>query len=186
MSFYYLYQPEAYFTTYLDKTFPSHHLPFEKSRHKLGHFMKSIGEGWDDSLRKPQADVRETVDKYHIDVELPGLETKEHLKLKWTSARTLLIEAELTRPKIEGQEGESLQMEKGKEQEVEESLENTVHLTVKERYVGPAIRAFDFPVDVEREGLEAVLKFGLLRIVVPKMEHGKAKENHIEVKHAGL
>ncbi|OAP60668.1 hypothetical protein AYL99_05670 [Fonsecaea erecta] len=61
------------------------------------------------------------------------------------------------------------------------------HLTVHERQVGEMIRAFNFPVDVDRDRTHAKLDAGLLRIVVPKiMEHGEAQHIHVPIHFTSL
>ncbi|KIW95316.1 uncharacterized protein Z519_03900 [Cladophialophora bantiana CBS 173.52] len=61
------------------------------------------------------------------------------------------------------------------------------HLTVHERQVGEMIRAYNFPVDVDRDNTHAKLDAGLLRIVVPKvMEHGEARHIHVPIKIAPI
>ncbi|KIW67290.1 hypothetical protein PV04_06555 [Phialophora macrospora] len=56
------------------------------------------------------------------------------------------------------------------------------HLTVHERLVGEMIRAYSFPVDVDRDATHAKLEAGILRVVVPKVvhEHPVAKEGEEE------
>ncbi|KIW85648.1 hypothetical protein Z517_01040 [Fonsecaea pedrosoi CBS 271.37] len=56
------------------------------------------------------------------------------------------------------------------------------HLTLSERQIGEMVRAFNFPVDVDRDNTHAKLDAGLLRIVVPKVtEHGEAKHIHVPI-----
>merc|ERR1712000_423650 len=55
------------------------------------------------------------------------------------------------------------------------------HLTVHERQIGDMMRAFNFPVDVDRDNTHAKLDAGLLRVTVPKVMHGDAKLRHIPV-----
>ncbi|KAG9781085.1 hypothetical protein KCU88_g3530, partial [Aureobasidium melanogenum] len=55
------------------------------------------------------------------------------------------------------------------------------HLTVHERQIGDLMRAFNFPVDVDRDNTHAKLDAGLLRIVVPKLEHDHAQPVHVPI-----
>jgi len=55
------------------------------------------------------------------------------------------------------------------------------HLTLHERQVGEIVRAFNFPVDVDRDNTHAKLDAGLLKLVIPKLEHGKAELIHLPV-----
>jgi len=50
------------------------------------------------------------------------------------------------------------------------------HLTVHERLIGEMVRAYSFPVDVDRDNTHAKLDAGLLVIVVPKIVHAAAEE----------
>jgi HSP20 family molecular chaperone IbpA len=57
------------------------------------------------------------------------------------------------------------------------------HLTIHERLVGEMIRAYSFPVDVDRDSTHAKLEAGILRVVVPKVVHEQpatAKEGEEE------
>ncbi|KAF2421469.1 HSP20-like chaperone [Tothia fuscella] len=172
MSYYY-YTPPPFQTTFIDKSFPQRHWPLDNTRHK------------------PRADVRETVQGFYIDVELPGLGAKEELKLNWTNNRTLLIDATLKRPEIsiEGQSPKIDVNQAATQTEDEtgalkaQTVQHSVHQTIKERHMGTYSRAFFFGVEVVHETLEASLKYGLLRISVQKSpeEHKELKE--IQVKH---
>jgi HSP20 family molecular chaperone IbpA len=63
----------------------------------------------------------------------------------------------------------------------ESAAKKEPHLTVDERQIGDMMRAFNFPVDVDRDNTHAKLDAGLLRVTVPKMMHGDAKVRHIPV-----
>lgn len=56
------------------------------------------------------------------------------------------------------------------------------HLTVHERHIGELLRAFNFPVDVDRDNTHAKLDAGLLRIIVPKVEHELTDHVHVPVR----
>jgi len=55
------------------------------------------------------------------------------------------------------------------------------HLTLHERLVGELMRAFNFPVDVDRDNTHAKLDAGLLRVVVPKLVVEQAEHAHLPV-----
>jgi len=57
------------------------------------------------------------------------------------------------------------------------------HLTVHERLVGEVLRAFNFPVDVDRDNTHAKLDAGLLRVIIPKVEHEQVEHVHVPVHH---
>lgn len=150
----------------------------------------------------PRSDIRETEHAFYIDVELPGVDSKEHLKLEWTSRRTLFLEARIRRSNttIEGAEiaqdvtssAEDKADENGlyklrSEAELQaESSKHAVHLTAAERKVGLLSRAFDFPVDVDRDAMKAKIQYGVLRIEVQKKESEKVEKKTVDVEHGGV
>lgn len=97
---------EPYPTTYLDETYPepgSHQLrvPFPYWSHKFSKWLHDK----DADVHNPKADVRETASKFYIEVELPGLEHKSDLVLKWLSTRSILVSCDLRRKSIEEEKG---------------------------------------------------------------------------------
>ncbi|KAK4938842.1 hypothetical protein LTR10_020748 [Elasticomyces elasticus] len=60
-------------------------------------------------------------------------------------------------------------------------IKKEAHLTVHERPIGDVMRAFSFPVDVDRDETHAKLDAGLLKIIVPKSVHGKPEDSHVQV-----
>ena len=99
MEFYYNYPPAPpYAVTYLHNSFPEHHHLFEHTRQRIG---AAYGHSHQNDIYNPHIDVRETEEKYYIDIELPGLQSKEALSLTWINGRTLLMPATISRPQIE-------------------------------------------------------------------------------------
>jgi len=90
---YYWTIPEDNNTVFLQHTYPEHHHHFPHARHALADLTHNFLK---DSIPAPRADVRETREAFYIDVELPGIECREQIKLKWTNSRTLVLEAEKT------------------------------------------------------------------------------------------
>jgi hypothetical protein len=109
MSFYYVYPPSlGYPYTHVPQTFPEHHWPLEHSRNKVGHALHDffVAEpGSENHL--PRADIRETPDKYSIDIELPGLEKIDKTAIKWTHAWALTVCTDIDRPDIKEGEAQS-------------------------------------------------------------------------------
>jgi HSP20 family molecular chaperone IbpA len=147
---------------------------------------------------------------YYIDIELPGVECKDQIKLKWTNSRTLFLEVEKTsRAIVEDADGKPVPKQAGKEppatepthgtevQETGEGIqtatkkkdepEHAVHHIIKERELGRLKRAFNFPVAVDREGMTAKLHHGILEITLAKndedepIKHEVSVEQHTEV-----
>jgi HSP20 family molecular chaperone IbpA len=185
MAYFTPYPPDMYFTTYLHQSFPEHHYPFEVTRHKMGNFIKSFQS--EVPWQVPRADVSETKDAFFIDVELPGLENTEKLKLKWTNSRTLLVDADLDKPALltTGSSTTTEAEEQGaKPINPDKEYTNNapaIHVTVHERWHGHVVRAFFFPVDVDHSAIKTQLKAGVLRLMVPKTGETKDVKNEIKV-----
>ena len=104
-----LYVPDPWQTTWVPRHFPEHHYPFEHTRHALshglsqvGHELSQIGHDFLDGVSyrpvlSPRIDTQESQKAFYIDVELPGLESEEKMKLRWISSRTLLVKAVVER-----------------------------------------------------------------------------------------
>jgi len=116
-------------------------------------FAKRFSEEW-----LPSVDVSETKDKVLIKAELPGLEPNDvNVSI---SGNILTIKGE-----------------KKKEQE-----EQDVHHHAVERYHGSFQRAFQLPVDIKTDKVEASFDKGVLTVSLPKAEEAKKKEIEIKVK----
>ena len=104
----------------------------------------------------PVADVYEIDDAYVISVDLPGVKQEE------------------VRLSIEGNEltftGERLYVE---------PAGGKIHKV--ERTYGTFQRSFQLPLNVNREGIKASLKEGVLTLRLPKKEEGQHKAINIEV-----
>jgi HSP20 family protein len=135
-------------------------------------------------MHTPRIDVRETVARFYIDIELPGLESKENLTVSWANRRTLLVNATITRSAVEEESAKETNG-KGAASAEKESSKNVVHLLVQERQIGQYHRAFSLPVDIDHEALVAKLQFGVLRITLTKEKQEQVKEKAIEVEHTG-
>lgn len=193
MSFVFVYpQDSQYVTTPLNTTFPQTHWPLQDTIHKVGHAVHGIVHPHDaPDIRTPSADVRETVKNYYIDVELPGVGSKDELSLTWTSGRTLLVEATIKRPEIP----EDVEVKKVVTPSVSERAEaavfpekhhhtdRPVHFLARERRFGQYGRAFHIPYDIDHDKIQTSMKSGLLRIVVPKPEIAHKEPKKVEVKH---
>jgi len=203
MAFLYAYPDiDPYPTTYVAHTIPEkghhlHHVPLPYmvyKAHKMFHDK-------DQDLHQPRADLRETENAFYIEVELPGIREKSELRLRWTTLRSLLVKSSIHRPEIPETEhhGEApstapevttaTEPAKATEEappagtatKPKEPVKIEPHLTVHERQIGDHIRAFNFPVDVDRDKTTARLEAGLLRIIVPKVEHERIEHVHVPV-----
>jgi len=176
------YRRALYSTTMIDPSFPEHHLPLEHTRHRLGEATHAIGElfnPYDGNLvLEPRSDIRETTKKFYIDVELPGLRSRDSLKVKWINPRTLFIDATIERPKIE---------ETNEPVEPEGDVpkpEHAIHQTARERRIGRFGRAFHFGAEVEQETMVADMSSGLLSITVEKKPHEQKPAKSVDVNHS--
>jgi HSP20 family protein len=184
MAYIYLYPPERYTTTSVNRTFPEHHWPLENTRHKVGDAFHDFFRPYEQDIRTPHTDIRETVKKYYMEIELPGLNSKADYSLKWTGSRTLLVQAEIKRPEVE----EELALPPSEspvspESDPQQKPIHTVHFLTRERRIGTYARAFYFYADVDHDLLEAKLQHGILHIAVPKKEAEQKEAKHVEVKH---
>jgi len=201
-----LYVPDPWHTTWVPQHFPEHHYPLEHIRHALshgisqvGHELGQIGHDFLDTnpgphMLSPRIDTQESMKAFYIDVELPGLDSEDKMKLRWISLNTLLLKAFVERKGTPEDEVTSKEDDTGPTKELEEAVvaekspeiddkdqakssvekkEPAIYLTLCERRVGLYTRAFHFPVDVNHEKTTAGLKAGVLRITVPKVEEAK-------------
>ncbi|MBM3274521.1 MAG: Hsp20/alpha crystallin family protein [Candidatus Sericytochromatia bacterium] len=104
----------------------------------------------------PSADVFETGDTYSISLDLPGVK-QEDIRL--------------------GIEGNELTL--SGERPYQEPAGGKAHKV--ERSYGSFQRTFQLPVNVNREGIKASLKEGVLTLRLPKKEEVKPKTINIEV-----
>jgi HSP20 family protein len=102
--------------------------------------------------RVPAAEVIDTPQAYAITLELPGVD-KDSIDVKATD-RSLIVSAE-RRPRQEAGSGEG--------------SEGRGTLLSEVRY-GTWSRSFRFPGGIQREGLEAQYRDGLLTVNVPKAQ----------------
>lgn len=184
MSYIYSHDPNYHVTTPLNSSFPQFNWPGQQTFHKASHAVHNFVHPHDTpDLRTPNADVRETVKKYYIDIELPGVSSKDELSLTWTSTRTLLVEATIKRPEVpEEQSQDAASLEAGAE--AGKACEHKfVHFLARERKFGLYGRAFHLPFDIDHDKVETTMKSGLLRVVIPKPEIAHHEPKKVEVKH---
>ncbi|KAF2421471.1 HSP20-like chaperone [Tothia fuscella] len=175
-----VYGRAFYGTTTVDPSFPEHHWPLEHTRHRIGDATHAIGEFFTggDVLLDPASDIRETTKKFYIDVELPGLRSREALHVKWTNPRTLFVHARIERPKIAEID------ELVKAEDKTPKPEHAVHHLLHERRVGKFARSFYFEAEVDTETMVADMSGGLLSIVVEKKPHEQKPAKSVEVNHS--
>lgn len=94
-----------------------------------------------------RTDIKETDNKYLIDIDLPGYE-KENIKIEVENGY-LIINAKIDSNKEEKEEGKFVR---------------------QERYMGECSRSFYVGEDVEAEDIKASFRNGTLKLEVPKKE----------------
>ena len=94
-----------------------------------------------------KTDIRETDDKYLIDIDLPGYE-KENIKIEVENGY-LIVQAKTSTHKEEKEDGKFVR---------------------KERYIGECSRSFYIGDDIEIEDIKASFKNGTLKLEVAKKE----------------
>ena len=207
-----LYVPDPWQTTWVPRHFPEHHYPFEHARHAIshglslvGHELSQIGHDFLDGVSgppmlSPRIETQESNKAFYIDIELPGLENEDSMRLRWISSRTLLVKAVVERKPTpedevtpsEGYVGPTKEEAAavaqvpeiaGKDQvkSSEEKKEPAVYLTLSERHLGLYARAFNFPVDVDHGKTRAGLKAGVLRITVPRVQEADKVDKTVSV-----
>jgi len=120
-------------------------------------FLPAQLEG-DSTVWQPSVDIDETKDEYQVIAELPGL-TEKDVKIMLKD-KHLVISGE---KKVEA-----------------EKNENDYHFS--ERCYGKFERAFVLPTEVVADKVEAKVKDGILKIILPKSE--KVKPTEIAIKAA--
>ncbi len=122
-------------------------------------FDKTSGKGATESGSfLPATDIYSEDNNLVIETELPGVR-KEDVDIK-IEDNTLTIKGK-------------------KEFKKEDKGENYYRV---ERSYGSFSRSFMFPDNVEREGIKAEFKNGLLKLILPKKPEAKAKNIDIEIK----
>jgi HSP20 family molecular chaperone IbpA len=179
----------------IHETFPEHHLPLDQTGHKIGHAIKGWFAGVEGTgpMRTLHADIRETQQKFYVDVELPGLQKKD-LSVKWVNDATLLVTADIQRPNIEEVKEKQDDVAAGVHSTDQEKSNNgsigiaadhhgPIHLLSHGRHLGRCASSFFFTADIDHDTMEANLKDGLLRIQVNKKPHAQKPAREVEVKH---
>ena len=122
-----------------------HQHPFELLEQQLRAVERPASE------RVPAAEVHETNEAYVISLELPGVD-KASIDVKATD-RSLAINAERCQPSPE-----------------DPSAETKRSSLISEFRYGTWSRSFRFPGGIQREGLEAHYRDGLLTVTAPKAQ----------------
>ncbi|GFG22418.1 30 kDa heat shock protein [Aspergillus udagawae] len=123
--------------------FPS----LSRALNDLESFLNRPAGSHDVLGHSPRFDVRETKDNYRLDGELPGVDKKD-------------IEIELS--------DDNILTIKGRSERESTSEDPEQSWWCSERSVGEFRRSFRFPNDVDRDGIDASLKDGVLSITIPK------------------
>lgn len=106
----------------------------------------------------PRVDIVEVNGTYELTADLPGLK-KDDIKIEiHDNALTLRGEKKLE----------------------EEKKDKNYRLC--ERYFGEFVRTFTLPENVNKDGIEAEFKDGVLTVAIPKVEKPKPKQIEVKVK----
>lgn len=148
--------------------------PFESLHREIDRLFEDFGTGWPrlsfgrrelEPFRhfptmglSVATDVSETDKDYRITAELPGMDEKD-------------IEVTLSSGVL-GIKGE-------KKEEFEESKKDYYR---SERNFGSFQRSFRLPEDADPDHIEAILKKGVLTVVVPKTVDAQKKSRKVEIK----
>lgn len=111
-----------------------------------------------DRAYSPAVDVLETADAYEAFCDLPGMEIKD----------------------IDLSVADNVLTIKGEKRKQEKKPEASVYM--EELTSGRFQRTLSFPLAVEADRVEAVLKDGVLRVTLPKKEEAKPKQISVKAK----
>jgi HSP20 family protein len=106
----------------------------------------------------PRVDIVEQDGGYELVADLPGLK-KEDIKIEIEDNMLTL---------------------KGEKKIEEEKKDKNYRLS--ERYYGEFVRTFALPENVDRDGIVAEFKDGVLKLEIPKTEKAKPKQIEVKVK----
>jgi HSP20 family protein len=126
----------------------------------LGGFLGTAKMGEDTTLVRwaPRVDIVEVNGTYELTADLPGLK-KDDIKIE-IHDNVLTLRGE---KKLE-----------------EEKKDKNYRLC--ERYFGEFVRTFTLPENVNKDGIEAEFKDGVLTVAIPKVEKAKPKQIEVKVK----
>lgn len=141
---------------------------------------------------QPDVDLRDTADAYLLEVEVPGVKSKEQITVHWTTSRNLIIRGDVLRPddsKKEDQLKDQPEVDteahpvdaRISQDSTNKSNEHPPVLLVGERRIGPFRRIFNFPSDVDMNNLSVRLDAGLLIVRAPKKTPTHPKEVELSV-----
>lgn len=141
--------------------------PFKKTEDLFERMLKSFNEVFDQngistldgSFNSFRTDVRETVEGYFVEAELPGFE-KEDITID-VEENYLLIHA--------------------KRDEEKETKSKDDKILRQERRYGEFMRRF-YVDNINEDQIKAKLENGVLKIEIPKLEPTKPPRKRIEVK----
>lgn len=148
----------------------------------------------------PKFDVRESPAGYELDGELPGIK-QDNVDIEFVDASTLVIKGHTERDSghvkssdlekahkatVEDDEEEQQQQLAKKTQggdvtETKRHEDVQYKYWVRERPVGEFQRTFSFPGKVDRDGVKASLKEGVLKVFVPKEVRKEAESKKIKI-----
>jgi HSP20 family protein len=127
-------------------------------RHSPFDLFDRLDQQLQSAERVPAAEVHDTAEAYEIALELPGVD-KDSIDVKATD-RTLIISAERKAPQPPATPADG---EAGQKGEVRGPL-------LSEFRYGTWSRSFRFPGGIQREGLEAHYRDGVLSVRAPKAQ----------------
>ncbi|MCB2203293.1 Hsp20/alpha crystallin family protein [bacterium] len=117
-----------------------------------GMDTKRHDEDYESAVWSPMVDIVENEDAYTLTFDLPGMK-KDNIHMNFSDG-TLKIS--------------------GERAAIEESKDNTCHRV--ERVSGKFYRSFNFPTQVNSDGISARYEDGVLTVSVPKAEEVKPRQ----------
>ncbi|KAF2769146.1 HSP20-like chaperone [Teratosphaeria nubilosa] len=152
--------------------------PHER-RHQHSTFLEALTHGKPDPEHHPNypdVDIRDVINAYLIEVEVPGIKDVKDIHVYWIGQKTLIVRGEINRLPWKGE------AKAGLSEQNCNSAHNAAHTVeppyplVQERKIGAFRRVFGFPFEPDHDTLSAKLEAGLLMLRVPKKHASKPEE----------
>lgn len=118
----------------------------------------------------PRFNVIESETSYVLIGEFPGVGDRTSINVVWLPNHTLVVEGSIEQDAAVSVVSEAVRnaSDDNHQSSPGRPIATFPRFLLHERHIGPFSRSFSFPVTVDETAMEASLKDGLLKIVVPK------------------
>jgi len=121
----------------------------------------------------PDVDIRDNINHYLVEVEVPGVKDVDKVKCQWTSSTTLVVSGENSRPgETAGAEGVETSKDDVNSKGTWSPGDSAPYTIIGERKIGAFRRFLSFPSNVDSEKTISKLEAGVLCLkIAKKTEH---------------